>query len=125
MVASILAQISVCGRRPGTRIVNALSLRHLTALPWREGHGLETIIASGASIPLHVWRCRSGFGRRRAKITQNSFCHCSARVRRSRRPFVALPIRRDFGRQIVITNGQYRFLVAEQLAAMGADADIL
>jgi mannose-1-phosphate guanylyltransferase/mannose-6-phosphate isomerase len=29
-----------------------------------------------------------------------------------------------FGRPIVITNGQYRFLVAEQLAAIGAEADI-
>jgi mannose-1-phosphate guanylyltransferase/mannose-6-phosphate isomerase len=30
-----------------------------------------------------------------------------------------------FGRPIVITNGQYRFLVAEQLAAIGVAADIL
>ena len=30
-----------------------------------------------------------------------------------------------FGRPIVITNGSYRFLVAEQLAAMGIEADIL
>ncbi|HTV35224.1 MAG TPA: mannose-1-phosphate guanylyltransferase/mannose-6-phosphate isomerase [Xanthobacteraceae bacterium] len=30
-----------------------------------------------------------------------------------------------FGRPIIITNGQYRFLVAEQLAAIGAKADIL
>jgi mannose-1-phosphate guanylyltransferase/mannose-1-phosphate guanylyltransferase/mannose-6-phosphate isomerase len=30
-----------------------------------------------------------------------------------------------FGRPIVITNNQYRFLVAEQLAAIGAEADIL
>lgn len=30
-----------------------------------------------------------------------------------------------FGRPIVITNGQYRFLVAEQLAAIGVEADIL
>jgi mannose-1-phosphate guanylyltransferase/mannose-6-phosphate isomerase len=30
-----------------------------------------------------------------------------------------------FGRPVVITNGQYRFLVAEQLAAIGAEADIL
>jgi len=30
-----------------------------------------------------------------------------------------------FGRPIVVTNGQYRFLVAEQLAAIGAQADIL
>jgi mannose-1-phosphate guanylyltransferase/mannose-6-phosphate isomerase len=30
-----------------------------------------------------------------------------------------------FGRPIVVTNGQYRFLVAEQLAAIGAEADIL
>ena len=30
-----------------------------------------------------------------------------------------------FGRPIVITNNQYRFLVAEQLAAIGAQADIL
>ena len=31
----------------------------------------------------------------------------------------------QFGRPIVITNGQYRFLVAEQLAEIGAAADIL
>ena len=30
-----------------------------------------------------------------------------------------------FSRPIVVTNGQYRFLVAEQLAAIGAEADIL
>ncbi len=30
-----------------------------------------------------------------------------------------------FGRPIVITNGNYRFLVAEQLAALGLEADIL
>jgi mannose-1-phosphate guanylyltransferase/mannose-6-phosphate isomerase len=30
-----------------------------------------------------------------------------------------------FGRPIVVTNGQYRFLVADQLAAIGAEADIL
>src|SRR5581483_1422055 len=30
-----------------------------------------------------------------------------------------------FGRPIVITNNQYRFLVAEQLAAIGVEADIL
>ena len=30
-----------------------------------------------------------------------------------------------FARPIVVTNGQYRFLVAEQLAAIGAQADIL
>jgi hypothetical protein len=30
-----------------------------------------------------------------------------------------------FARPIVVTNGQYRFLVAEQLAAIGAEADIL
>jgi mannose-1-phosphate guanylyltransferase/mannose-6-phosphate isomerase len=30
-----------------------------------------------------------------------------------------------FGRPIVVTNGQYRFLVAEQLAAIGAEADIM
>src|SRR5438876_8362688 len=30
-----------------------------------------------------------------------------------------------FGRPIVITNGNYRFLVAEQLAAIGIAADIL
>src|SRR6476661_4112850 len=30
-----------------------------------------------------------------------------------------------FGRPIVITNGNYRFLVAEQLAALGIEADIL
>ena len=30
-----------------------------------------------------------------------------------------------FGRPIVITNGQYRFLVAEQLAEIGVEADIL
>jgi mannose-1-phosphate guanylyltransferase/mannose-6-phosphate isomerase len=30
-----------------------------------------------------------------------------------------------FGRPIVVTNGQYRFLVAEQLAGIGAEADIL
>jgi mannose-1-phosphate guanylyltransferase/mannose-6-phosphate isomerase len=31
----------------------------------------------------------------------------------------------QFGRPIVITNNQYRFLVAEQLAAIGVEADIL
>jgi mannose-1-phosphate guanylyltransferase/mannose-6-phosphate isomerase len=30
-----------------------------------------------------------------------------------------------FGRPIVVTNAQYRFLIAEQLAAIGAEADIL
>ena len=30
-----------------------------------------------------------------------------------------------FGRPVVVTNGQYRFLVAEQLAAIGAEADTL
>src|SRR6202040_420757 len=30
-----------------------------------------------------------------------------------------------FGRPIVITNTQYRFLVAEQLAAIGVEADII
>src|ERR1700674_1263754 len=30
-----------------------------------------------------------------------------------------------FGRPIVVTNNQYRFLVAEQLAAIGVEADIL
>jgi mannose-1-phosphate guanylyltransferase/mannose-6-phosphate isomerase len=30
-----------------------------------------------------------------------------------------------FGRPIVVTNAQYRFLVAEQLAALGAEADIM
>ena len=30
-----------------------------------------------------------------------------------------------FGRPIIVTNGQYRFLVAEQLAAIGVQADIL
>ena len=30
-----------------------------------------------------------------------------------------------FARPIVVTNGQYQFLVAEQLAAIGAEADIL
>jgi mannose-1-phosphate guanylyltransferase / mannose-6-phosphate isomerase len=30
-----------------------------------------------------------------------------------------------FGRPVIVTNGQYRFLVAEQLAAIGAEADIL
>ena len=30
-----------------------------------------------------------------------------------------------FGRPIVITNGQYRFLVAEQLAEIGVEADIV
>jgi mannose-1-phosphate guanylyltransferase len=30
-----------------------------------------------------------------------------------------------FARPIVVTNGQYRFLVAEQLAAIGVEADIL
>ena len=30
-----------------------------------------------------------------------------------------------FGRAVVVTNAQYRFLVAEQLAAIGAQADIL
>jgi mannose-1-phosphate guanylyltransferase len=30
-----------------------------------------------------------------------------------------------FGRPIIITNGQYRFLVAEQLAEIGIEADIL
>src|SRR6516165_8948456 len=30
-----------------------------------------------------------------------------------------------FGRPIVVTNNQYRFLVAEQLAAIGIEADIL
>ena len=30
-----------------------------------------------------------------------------------------------FGRPIVVTNVQYRFLVAEQLAVIGAQADIL
>ncbi len=30
-----------------------------------------------------------------------------------------------FGRPIVVTNNQYRFLVAEQLAAIGAEADIM
>ena len=28
-----------------------------------------------------------------------------------------------FGRPIIVTNGQYRFLVAEQLAAIGAEAE--
>ena len=32
---------------------------------------------------------------------------------------------RLFGRPVVVTNGQYRFLVAEQLAAIGVEADIL
>jgi mannose-1-phosphate guanylyltransferase/mannose-6-phosphate isomerase len=31
----------------------------------------------------------------------------------------------QFGRPIIITNGQYRFLVAEQLAEIGVEADIL
>ena len=35
------------------------------------------------------------------------------------------PIRLCLARPIVVTNGQYRFLVAEQLAAIGAEADIL
>jgi mannose-1-phosphate guanylyltransferase / mannose-6-phosphate isomerase len=30
-----------------------------------------------------------------------------------------------FGRPIIVTNDQYRFLVAEQLAAIGTEADIL
>jgi mannose-1-phosphate guanylyltransferase / mannose-6-phosphate isomerase len=30
-----------------------------------------------------------------------------------------------FGRPIIATNDQYRFLVAEQLAAIGTEADIL
>ena len=30
-----------------------------------------------------------------------------------------------FGRPIVVTNNQYRFVVAEQLAAIGAEADIM
>ena len=30
-----------------------------------------------------------------------------------------------FGRPIIITNNQYRFLVAEQLAAIGVEADIM
>src|SRR3984893_12651574 len=30
-----------------------------------------------------------------------------------------------FGRPIIVTNAHYRFLVAEQLAAIGAEADIL
>src|SRR5262249_28811747 len=30
-----------------------------------------------------------------------------------------------FGRPIIVTNNQYRFLVAEQLAAIGTEADIL
>ena len=30
-----------------------------------------------------------------------------------------------FARPIVVTNGRYRFLVAEQLAAIGVEADIL
>jgi mannose-1-phosphate guanylyltransferase / mannose-6-phosphate isomerase len=30
-----------------------------------------------------------------------------------------------FGRPVIVTNGQYRFLVAEQLAAIGKEADIL
>jgi mannose-1-phosphate guanylyltransferase / mannose-6-phosphate isomerase len=30
-----------------------------------------------------------------------------------------------FGRPIIVTNNQYRFLVAEQLAAIGAEADVL
>jgi mannose-1-phosphate guanylyltransferase/mannose-6-phosphate isomerase len=30
-----------------------------------------------------------------------------------------------FGRPVVVTNGQYRFVVAEQLAAIGVEADIL
>src|SRR5271170_3287053 len=30
-----------------------------------------------------------------------------------------------FGRPVIVTNGQYRFVVAEQLAAIGAEADIL
>jgi mannose-1-phosphate guanylyltransferase/mannose-6-phosphate isomerase len=30
-----------------------------------------------------------------------------------------------FGRPVIMTNGQYRFLVAEQLAAIGAEADVL
>src|SRR5579883_1998269 len=30
-----------------------------------------------------------------------------------------------FGRPIIVTNSQYRFLVAEQLAAIAAEADIL
>jgi mannose-1-phosphate guanylyltransferase len=30
-----------------------------------------------------------------------------------------------FARSIVVTNGQYRFLVAEQLAAIGAEADVV
>src|ERR1700744_5896789 len=31
----------------------------------------------------------------------------------------------SFGRPIIVTNAQYRFLVAEQLAAIGVEADIL
>src|SRR5208282_6883746 len=30
-----------------------------------------------------------------------------------------------FGRPVIVTNTQYRFMVAEQLAAIGAEADIL
>src|SRR5271155_4065865 len=30
-----------------------------------------------------------------------------------------------FGRPVIITNGQYRFLVAEELAAIGVEADVL
>ena len=30
-----------------------------------------------------------------------------------------------FGRPVIVTNGQYRFLVAEQLAAIGVEADVL
>src|SRR5580693_3136977 len=30
-----------------------------------------------------------------------------------------------FGRPIIVTNNQYRFLVAEELAAIGVEADIL
>ena len=59
----------------------------------------------------------AGLARRTSKAIL-ALVWCADTIRRVTDPSL-------FGRPIIVTNNQYRFLVAEQLAAIGTEADIL
>ena len=66
-----------------------------------------------------------GFGPHHARTDPSNSYRCSGHFPHFRRPSVEVSDPTLFGRPVVLTNRLYRFLVAEQLAAIGIEADIV
>ena len=66
-----------------------------------------------------------GSGRLRARAGLSCFCRCLDRIRRFRKPFAGFPFRLYSAVLSSSPTINTAFLVAEQLAAIGIEADIM